>query len=869
MKHIMPALIALFLVPIISLAQSSSISFELSPDTVFESSKKLNVTAFSNLNGNRGFIWLAPSNVPAFDQVCLHLGSVTDPIPVTDATVTIYSRGLNFPSGGTNTLVAESEPSAFTVAHINDIREMKPYCVTFNHEVPVIEGEAYVFAINLNSTNTAGRYLTGGPYSSYEVTKTAYSGNVRDTSVWAGLAIPFQLRHTNPTSPAPAVSSVLFLPGLQGSRLYENVLGVENKRWELSVGMSQKDAQALYLNPDGTSAHPIYTKEGSAIGKVDVPFAGFDLYQTFFDKLEELKQEKAIGDYLVFPYDWRMDPIDVVEKGTPYKDGMRFVSKEVERLARLSLSGKVTVIGHSNGGLVAKALLARLEREGRADLVDKVIFLNVPQFGTPQAMSPMLHGDYGALTSYGGLYLSKQHARDLSQYLPDGYALLPSRKYFESNPVVVDLTHAPELQDKIALRSPIVSTYQDFDTFLTGFRSGPSDDSLETPKLLTGALLARSMDTHDALDTWKAPTGVDVVQVVGNGLETMSGMTYEEHTKKKCVLAMFSCENVKVLSHFPTMTLEGDGTVVGMSQAGQDSPTYVIDIARANRDLEKNWRHANITESVPFQQLFPILLSSSTPTHLPEYVGLTASEPSEHLQVRVLSPVSLEAYDNNGRHTGLVKVEGTDLLYKEEDIPNSHYEEFGEAKYLGLPGDADATIALKGLSTGTFTLELARSGGGVTQTIRYTELPTTASTSGEIEILSGDASQAVLRLDLDGNGNVDLTLAAQGESETALGYLKSIKAFVPTLSTGSTTVRQLTAKLTNLENILLGTSAWDQIDDDNDRADVKKGEKIHVRALRKIDKIEAWIARKLANTVPVSQTETLLTMTSRLRTLIH
>lgn len=659
-------------------------------------------------------------------------------------------------------------------------------------------------------------------------------------------------------------SNILFLPGLQGSRLYEKVLGIENRRWELGIGMSQHDARALYLNPDGSSKNDIYTKEGEAIARVDIPLAEFDVYRTFFDQLERLKTDGAIADYHIFPYDWRMSPVDVVESGTPYEDGTRFVSEALEELAQTSTTGKVTIVGHSNGGLVAKALMQRLEREGKAHLVDTIMFVSVPQLGTPQAIAPMLHGDFGALTSFGGLYLSKPNARGLSEYLPDAYALLPSPAYFEnvSDPVI-DLSDAPELAAASGMSENAVSTYTDFERFMTGAggREKPLITDIETPNTLSPSLLAEAKALHEELDARTPPAGVKVVQIAGWGLDTAKGITYTEKKESNCTLFVFACQEVTKLTHRVEMAQDGDGTVVAVSQAPTESlSTYYINLQGANDALQQNWGHANVTESVPFQNLFGLLVNASTTEQLPEFVGTTFSETEsveKRLRLRVLSPVTLHAYDSQGRHTGPAENPNpdSDLLYKEEQIPNSYYAEFGEGKYLGLPADGLIRVEMAGLDTGTFTYEVSLIDGEHTETVSYENIPVTASSTAIMLIENGTITDAALEIDANGNGQVDAVVGSAGGVKSPLAYVRLVKSTLSAMSLDPRIEHQLIAKFTNIENLLLRNQKWDWDDDDNDHKKVNKKDRTEKRLLRKLDKLKIWIERQFLKGVAKNSTK--------------
>jgi len=763
-------------------ASSSSVLYKLTPGVVHDDAGTFDPPDFSHLNGNRGFIWQAQNVHGSFDHLCLYLGSLGQAIDIADATVSVYSRGTGaFPIGGTTTLLATSQDTDFTVAQIGDAlaspTQMQPYCFSFDKPLMVTNGEVYAFAFDLRSTSLDGRILNGSGYSSYEVTRQVNSNAIDNTAHWVGRATPFTLR-TGPSPDQPPSEtehvptgppSVLFLPGLQASRLYEETLVGENRRWELTLGASQSDAQALYLNPDGSSDRRMYTKDNAVIEGIDIPFLGTDIYRSFFTELDRLKQEEAIYDYAVFPYDWRMDPIDIVELGTQYDDGVRYVSEALEELALASPSRKVTIVGHSNGGLVAKALMRRLEREGSADLVDSVILVGAPQLGTPAALASLLHGDFGTLTSFGGLYLNKRNARGLAEYLPAAYALLPSSAYFDrvSTPVV-DLSNAPELRGDAQLNSMVISSGSSFETFLTKWRSVPEPKDLATPNLLSSFLFSRAKTTHELLDEWAPPYGVRVVQIAGWGLDTVGKLLYLEKPPT-CVLIF--CDS-DTLSHRAVMTLDGDGTVVSPSAVANPGwETYYLDLYAANNN--DDWhRHANLLESPPFQSLFEELLATTTLTTLPSFVTTEVPEPDPadtRLRIRVSAPASVSAYDAQGHRTGRIASVNqenetvTDAAATE--IPNSYYFEFGEEAYLGFPAD-DVTVEFIAHASGTMTYTMESVSGNTSETLTSSAIPLTASTTATLHIEGGALASTTLIVDSPGDGASDQIVPSDESSET-------------------------------------------------------------------------------------------------------
>jgi hypothetical protein len=206
MKYASLALIALSIIPAnLFAAESPNITFSLTPEAVYADAGRFNSLGLENLyNNERGFVWLSPSDI-SFDQACLYLGANGKPVTFTGVTVEVYGRGQGvFPSGGSNTFVAESRPMDFTIAPVADPNayptSMQPYCFDFDETHTLLGGHAYVFGFDLNAgyadnhLPSDGSYLAGGSYRSSSVTHQVYTGWIGNTDFWAGFATPFELR---------------------------------------------------------------------------------------------------------------------------------------------------------------------------------------------------------------------------------------------------------------------------------------------------------------------------------------------------------------------------------------------------------------------------------------------------------------------------------------------------------------------------------------------------------------------------------------------------------------------------------------------------------------------------------------------------
>ena len=252
------------------------------------------------------------------------------------------------------------------------------------------------------------------------------------------------------TAPAPTgASSVLFLPGIMGSRLYENSSDCggsgEQERWFSTNNCNQL---RLLTNYTGKSINPIYTKAGeSSVIDATHLVVDFPLYRTFLQSLADWKHDGVIADYAAVPYDWRLRLDDLLKAKRDSSTGKvtydiantfeeSYLYQTLKDLVAHSKSGKVTIVAHSNGGLLAKTLLATLaaKHDPLIDKIDTVILVAVPQSGTPDALVGMLQGeDIGP----AGLVVSQQTARQLMNTMPFAHHLLPNQSYFSGSGVTV------------------------------------------------------------------------------------------------------------------------------------------------------------------------------------------------------------------------------------------------------------------------------------------------------------------------------------------------------------------------------------------------------------------------------------------------
>lgn len=566
-----------------------------------------------------------------------------------------------------------------------------------------------------------------------------------------------------PPEPTGA-SSVLFLPGIMGSRLYEESddCGSEIEEQERWFSTDTCDHLKLQTDFTGSSLNDLYTLPGED-GIVDETF-GLNLYKTFLAELADWKEEDVIDDYAAIPYDWRLqldkilkttlvDGKVVYDVGSSYQDS--YLYQKLEALVENSKSGKVTIVTHSNGGMVAKVLLQtmKLNNDPLLAKVDNLVLVGVPQSGTPEAVVGMLHGS--ALGPMG-FALSQETSRKLMINMPFAHHLLPNEDYFDivDTPVITfSLGTATD-----SWRETFGDAIQDQETLQNFLRkeSGrevPTDADLATPAVVDGYLFDYTNVIQTLLQDWEPESDTKVYQIAGTGIETPSAIEY--FTDQRCIernpLLFFKCTRYEPkLGYRIKHVVDGDGTVVVPSAQGlgetENIENWWLDFASYNKDTAINRVHRDTFEVEELQVFITGVISSST---LDSYTYLATSSPEfsneDRLLFRLHSPLDMYVVLHDGEIVG----SSTPIVREVE------YRRYGEVQQLSISEDEeDYEIHLVGLAFGSFTFDIDQyKGEELEERVTYSALP--SSTSTKVMITLDDdqlLSEVSLLIDYEGDG---------------------------------------------------------------------------------------------------------------------
>ncbi|MBI4088994.1 PxKF domain-containing protein [Candidatus Kaiserbacteria bacterium] len=582
-------------------------------------------------------------------------------------------------------------------------------------------------------------------------------------------------------TPGACASNVLFLPGIEASRLYRpDGQGGEKKLWEPG---GDADAIQLAMTASGSSARgDIYTRD--VIDNAYLPIKG-DVYKSFLEQLAAMKAGNTIADYTAVPYDWRLSFNDILTRGKQtgstisYLDATStpYIIQELKRLAATSKTKKVTIVAHSNGGLLAKALTDTLGAEA-SHLIDKLIFVSVPQAGTPQAIGAILHGYDQALpvkplSLFG---MTETAARELARNMPSVYNLLPSASYFTyvDDPVIT-VSADPLLAPWRAAYGDTIHSSERLRNFLVDESRAalPASDPLTAPIVGNRTLLDASEALHTMLDTWAPPAGIALTEIAGWGEETLKTIAYYQGTKSTCTAfkADSTCAamiSTPALQYSPKTVLDGDGTVVVPSALWAPSSTgvqkYWVDLKSYGEDnffTNINRKHADILEIPQLRTFIQNIITNANTGPLPQFVStstpVNTDESGILLKFTLHSPLTLNLYDDLGNHTGF----STTTNSLEENIPGSRYLSFGEVQYISVPSSANLHLVMDGYADGSFTFDMEEvRGEAVIATTTFSGIPSFTDTKVMMDIPenAGIEGASDLRIDVQGDGTVDVEL---------------------------------------------------------------------------------------------------------------
>ncbi len=626
-----------------------------------------------------------------------------------------------------------------------------------------------------------------------------------------------------PIPSPPCCSSVLFLPGIEGSALSEN----GDVRWP-SISMGG-DVARLALDESGESVNDI-----QVAGVLSNFLPGVDVYGGFASHMDSLSEndggDGTIQDWTPFGYDWRYALQRTLDEGAFWESEGEFVDlvTQVENLAAESKTGKVTIVAHSMGGLLGKALIKRLEEWGMDEYVDAFVMVGTPQLGTPEALAGLLHGRQPWEME---LVMRSHIFRSIGRNMESAHTLLPSEAYFAVSgiPSPIIFNESADFTDEWRNRwGTSIDNATELHEFLTGTgvtRERPSETNLAIPEVLREELVDNVETFHSDFDNYNIPSHIRVVQVAGWGVNTLKSIEYREWH------GLFD-------GYEPHFTVEGDETVVYPSALATNGEEYYFDLATFNAlESESDRQHRDLTSAQPILSLVDSVIRKDPVSNT--YIRTSKPNPGDvahQLLVSTKSPVVLGAYDSVGNFTGVDFNQnlGGEVLHVTQDIPGSTFFAYGEEQYIFLPEEGSYTFKFKGTGSGPATVETSTfSNDEITPIATYTDIPVTTETEATFVVDSETPQETIIEVDANGDGTPETTVAPDGyipppppSEPTVEELINTLKTKIQGLNINPKLKNKLLKRIEHIEKKINKQKQWkSKILENLEAAILKKAEK--------------------------------------------
>jgi pimeloyl-ACP methyl ester carboxylesterase len=347
-------------------------------------------------------------------------------------------------------------------------------------------------------------------------------------------------RRGTPAPPTPEVRPIIFIPGIEGSYL-DDANG--NEIWPAAQSTLDDDCIHIFLAyvdancerqlfqpaaflPNGQPPpgdpvdvangvnHPLEQFPGGGNTQLDGTLATtwacvLDLFGAcpshWYDITAEMaddagytvpKSDDATGLSVCSSNRRCFVPIGIDFRRSANENAERVFSI-IRQVLAVTGSDRVNILAHSQGGLIANALVHRPETVGK---IYRVVTLGTPFLGAPKALAALLYQEPCIVDPhYFGCAADPAVIQELSKNYPGAAELLPSQAYY---------TMAPD--------SPLVSgslsnglAYGDAQSMIAALMVAPPLDS-------TPALIGAAQAFHSTTDLWSPlDDSVGLVRMIG------------------------------------------------------------------------------------------------------------------------------------------------------------------------------------------------------------------------------------------------------------------------------------------------------------------------------------------------------------------
>lgn len=214
---------------------------------------------------------------------------------------------------------------------------------------------------------------------------------------------------------------LVFVPGYMGSKLRDPI--TKETRWiDLSrIPLNPFQIEGWLDRLMASLAWPSALEPAGILDDIVIlqPWAKMEEYSRLRTalsgmgyKVDPARYAESDRDYFEFPYDWRQSN----------RDSGKQLAAALARWSEMRGGAKAWVIGHSNGGVVARWAI---EKEGAAAIVDRLFLFGSPYDGTPKAMRLVTSGIDTFLRMRFSILNIQERTRALFRSFPSAYQIIP------------------------------------------------------------------------------------------------------------------------------------------------------------------------------------------------------------------------------------------------------------------------------------------------------------------------------------------------------------------------------------------------------------------------------------------------------------
>jgi len=549
--------------------------------------------------------------------------------------------------------------------------------------------------------------------------------------------------------PAPEVkilsrTPVLFVPGLLSTRVYKNQEEIWPNATRMIVDFDDGFMDILQLNNEFIPADDALDFREVIKTEPTIDYTQ-GLINEFTAQGYDVNEGSENQTFYTFPYDWRYGASGVYPKpeGASQMDVTNSVllGRKIEELAKISPTGKVDVIAHSLGGLIAKKYVL----ENGNPQIGKLVFLGVPNLGAPLAGRGLITG-----TDFGVFGLNPQELKKISQNMPAAYDLLPTENYFSAKGSWVRILKET---DRWGVNETQNLDWTQTRIYLAG--AGANNTALTN-----AANLHSDEFDADAIYEIMANKSIDSYNIAGCRSATFSTLLdMQNKTGVHQYYDYFEFAN-------------GDDTVPFESanrKLAKDENTFYV------RDA----KHGQMPSAAGIRQKIAGIISQNN-ISLPNNKIITRAQLLENerlcrllgIALRIDSPLAIKVTDQGGNI-----IEDVAGVGPKNEIPGAMFEINNGKKFVYLPQNENQQyqISLQGEGDGFFTLTARAVEDDLLQEPRvFSLLPVSKNLSGGIEL---NGRETIIKIDNDGDGEIDQTIS-QDETFTINELMADFNRYV-------------------------------------------------------------------------------------------